>query len=604
MSADFFPVIGVAPLLGRGFTAEEDRLGGPKVVVLREALWRRKFAADPAVLGRTMTVDGTIYTHHRRAAERCRLARPPAISGLPITPFSNNLTGRNAATSRAFFASDGSKPNVAVAQARADLLAIGRRLQHDYPAEDTDTLPVVTPLLERLTSGYRGALWMLMGAVGLLLAIACANVASLQLARSLGRVQEFSIRAALGAGPRPAGAAGASGKPAAFPLGGALGVLLAFPGQVDTIKALCPATPRFLALAVDGPALAFTVGASVLTGLVFGLWPAFRAARTDLREALQAGGGKGSVGAVSQWGRQGMVTLQVALTVMLLAGAGLFARSLAGIAQFQFGFDPRNLLVFTLSVPDDTGAYTTVEKRIAFFDAVKARLAALPGVTAVGMNYSLPLRTQWSTYFDVEGRAPARPGTEPGMEMGVADADYFKALGVPLLRGRMFNAGDRPETGGKIIIDQRMAAAIFPNEDPIGKVLQTGRAASRAPGEKGSEIIGVVPTLGLYGIDEGPENYYQGYLAQSQAGFNEMSFVVRTAVAPHSLLDSARAAVAAVDPTVPVYAAATMEEVIASGHTTQTLYSTLLGFFAATALLLACPRAVWRRDPLGARTAA
>ena len=584
-SSDFFPVIGLPPLLGRAFTAEEDRVGGAKVAVIRQSLWQRKFGGTPDVLGKTITLDGTAYAivgvlpDTVISPQKCEV-------WLPITPFSGDASWQKRGNQPGFFSYGRLKPGVTVEQARADIDAVGRRLQRDFPAVNTGTMPTVAPLLDLLTVNFRSALWMLMGAVGLLLAIACANVASLQLARSLGRVQEFSIRAALGAGRGRLVVQVLAESLVLSLLGGGLGVLLAF-WSIDAIKALSPDMPRFQSLAVDGAALAFTVAASMLTGVIFGLWPAFRAARADLRTALQAGGSKGAVGSGSQWGRQGMVTLQVALTVMLLAGAGLFARSLERIQQFQFGFDPHNLLVFTLSVPDDAGAYPTVEKRIAFFAAVKAKLSALPGVASASMNYSLPLRTQWSTYFDIEGRAPARPGAEPAMEMGVADADYFKTLGVPLLRGRMFNATDGPDTGGKLIIDQRLADTFFPHEDPIGKVLQTGRAASRAPGEKGVEIIGVVPTLGLYGIDEGPANYYQGYLAQSQKGFNEMNFVIRTTVAPRSLLEPARAAVAAIDPAVPVYNAATMDEIIASGHITQTMYSRLIAFFAGTALLLA-----------------
>jgi putative ABC transport system permease protein len=282
-----------------------------------------------------------------------------------------------------------------------------------------------------------------------------------------------------------------------------------------------------------------------------------------------------------------MVAGQVALTVLLIAGAGLFARSLAQIQKFAFGFDPRNLLVFTVSVPE-SGVYETPEKRIAFFSEVKARLQTLPGVRSVGLNYSLPLRTQWSTFFDVAGRAPFNPGTEPAMEMGVIDSDYFRTLGIPILRGRNFDAADQPATKTKIIIDERMAKAMWPGEDPIGKIIYRGRAANRPPGDRDNEVIGVVPTLALYGIDGGPSDYYQGYLAQSQQGVNEMNFILRTGVPPLSLERNAREAVAGVDPNVPVYAVDTMEKLIAANHATQALYSRLVAFFAAVALLLAC----------------
>jgi putative ABC transport system permease protein len=440
-------------------------------------------------------------------------------------------------------------------------------------------------LLDVLVAGYRQALWMLMGAVGLLLAIACANVGSLQLARTLGRTQEFSLRAALGSSRAQLIRQVLVENLLLFMIGGGLGVLLSF-WSVETIKAFSPANPRFQNLSLNFPVLLFSLGATVATGLFFGLWPALRAARVDLREALQ-GSSKGAVGSSSQWARQIMVAGQVALTVLLIAGAGLFARSLAQIQKFAFGFDPENLLVFTVSVPE-SAPYETPEKRIAFFSAVKTRLQTLPGVRSVGFNYSLPLHTQWSTFFDVGGRAPFNPGTEPAMEMGVIDPDYFRTLGIPILRGRNFNEGDQPGTAPKIIIDERMAKAMWPGEDPIGKIISRGRAANRPPGERDNEVIGVVPTLALYGIDGGPSDYYQGYLAQSQAAFNELTFILRTSVAPLSLERAARDAVSRVDPNVPVYAVDTMEKMIAANHATQALYSRLVAFFAAVALLLAC----------------
>ncbi len=471
-------------------------------------------------------------------------------------------------------------------QARTDLRSIGERLQQQYPAENAETLPVVAPLLEKMIGGYRDALWMLMGAVGLLLAIACANVGSLALARTLGRAQEFAVRAALGSTRARLLRQVLVENLLLFVIGGSLGVLLAY-WSLDSIKAFSPPTVRFQNLSVNLSVLLFSAGATLATGLFFGLWPALRAAQTDLREVLQ-GAGRGAVGSSSQWTRQIMVACQVALTVLLVAGAGLFARSLARIQDFSFGFDARNLLVFTVSVPETGGFYEKPESRVAFFEALKARIAALPGVRSVGLNYSLPLRTQWSTYFDVAGREPYAPGHEPAMEMGVIDPDYFSTLGLSLMRGRNFNSADKAGSGPKIIIDERMASSIWPGEDPIGKILYRGRAANRSADERqGTEVIGVVPTLALYGIDDVHSNYFQGYLAQTQEAFNEMNFIVRTAVAPLSLEKSVRDAVAAVDPDVPVYAVNTMEKMIAANYATQALYSRLVGFFALVALLLA-----------------
>ncbi|HMJ05787.1 MAG TPA: ABC transporter permease [Chthoniobacterales bacterium] len=586
VSSDFFQVFGVQPVLGRPFTKEEDRIGVGKVAVIRASLWQRRFGGTPDVLGQTAVFDGDAYTIVG-VLPNDMITPSNAEFWLPITPFSNSPGWQKRGNQPGFFGYGRLKTGVTVEQARADLRAIGQRLQQQYPAECAETLPMVAPLLEAMVKGYRDALWMLMGAVGLLLAIACANVGSLALARTLSRAQEFAVRAALGSTRGRLLRQVLVENLLLFVIGGGLGVLLAY-WSLDSIRAFSPPTVRFQNLSVNLSVLLFSVGATLATGLFFGLWPALRAARTDLLQVLQ-GAGRGAVGSSSQWTRQIMVAGQVALTVLLVAGAGLFARSLARIQDFSFGFDARNLLVFTVSVPDTGGAYEKPESRVAFFEVVKTRLAALPGVRSVGFNYSLPLRTQWSTYFDVAGRAPYAPGHEPAMEMGVIDPDYFSTLGLPIVRGRNFKSADQAGTRAKLIIDERMAKAIWPGEDPIGKILFRGRAANRnAEEQQGTEVIGVVPSLALYGIDDVQADYFQGYLAQTQEAFNEMNFVVRTGVAPLSLEKSVRDAVAAVDPNVPVYAINTMEKMIAANHATQALYSRLVGFFAVVALLLAC----------------
>jgi putative ABC transport system permease protein len=584
VSYQFFSVLGVNPLLGRSFNAEENRVGGNKVVVIRESLWRRKFAGASDVLGKTIIRNGQTYTIIGVLPNDV-ITPAKAELWVPITPFSDDPDWQKRHNQPGLFAYGRLKSGLTLEQARADLRGIGQRLQQQYPEDCAETLPVVTSLLDAMVGNYRQALWMLMGAVGLLLAIACANVGSLQLARTLRRTQEFSLRAALGSSRAQLIRQVLVENLLLFLIGGGLGVLLSF-WSLEIIKAFSPATPRFENLAINLPVLLFSLAATVTTGLFFGLWPALRAARIDLREALQ-GASKGAVGSSSQWARQIMVAGQVALTVLLIAGAGLFARSLARIQEFAFGFDPRNLLVFSISVPE-AAPYETPEKRIAFFSAVKARLEALPGIRSVGYNYSLPLRQKWSSFFEIADRPPFNAGAEPEMEMGTIDSDYFRTLGVPILRGRNFSEADVLATTRKIIIDERMANAMWPGEDPIGKIIYRGHRVNRVAGERQNEVIGVVPTLALYGVDGGPSDFYQGYLAQSQHGANEMNFVLRTEVPPLSLERPAREVVASVDPNVPIYAVDTMEKMITADHATQVLYSRLVGFFAAVALLLAC----------------
>jgi predicted permease len=585
VSSDFFRVLDVPMIVGRPFTAKEDQVGGDKVVVIRASLWQRKLGGKTDAVGQSLTIDGVSYTVVGVLPDD---VITPSLSEfwLPITPFSTDASWQKRGNQPGLFAYGRLAKNITVKQAQADLRAIGQRLEAQYPYENAETSLSVTPLLDALVSNYRQALWMLLGAVGLLLAIACANVGSLQLSRTLARTQEFSIRAALGSSRAQLCRQLLVENSVVFLLGGGLGILLAL-WSLDWVKAFSPSSVRFQNLSINGTVLLFSLGATLVTALFFGLWPALRAAQVDLREALQAAG-RGTIGGSSQWTRQIMVAGQVALTVMLVAGAGLFVRSLAEIRRFSFGFDPHNLLVFSVSVPEQGATYQKPEQRVALFNSIRRELEAIPGVSAVGMNFSLPLHTQWSTYFDVAGREPYPAGHEPGMEMGVIDENYFGAIGLPVLRGRNFNSSDRSDSREKIIIDERMAQTIWPGQDPIGKVLFRGRAANRSSDEKrGTEVIGLVPTVALYGINGGPENYFQGYLAQSQAAFNEMNFVLRTSLPPLSLERAVRQAIAAVDSGIPLYGLKTMEQMIAADHATQSLQSRLVGFFAAVALLLA-----------------
>ncbi len=279
-----------------------------------------------------------------------------------------------------------------------------------------------------------------------------------------------------------------------------------------------------------------------------------------------------------------MVALQVALTVVLVAGAGLFARSLEQISRFRYGFDPANLLLVNVSVPDTPGHYDTDEKRIAFFDAARARVAVLPGVRSAGLNYSAPLRMDWSQMFHLDGRPAFPAGQEPAMEMGIIDPDYFPTLGLPILLGRNFNRSDTLAGPRAIIIDRRFADRFWPGENPIGKIILRGNP--RVPVERRrSIVVGVVPTIEVDGFADGPR-MFQAYLAQSQTGNESMHFIIRTEAAPRRLVEPVRSAIGAVDANVPAFAIATMNELIAEQSDSQRLYSLLVALFAGAALLL------------------
>ena len=581
VSADYFQAIALQPELGRYYTADEDRVGAPGVVVIRHSLWQRKFGGNPAALGQSLTLNGKSYTVIGVMPSDMVTPRN-AEFWIPITPLSDNKIWQDRGNNPGLFALGRLKPDVTLEQARADLRAIGLRINHDFPSETANLTPYIEPLLDSVTQNYRGSLWLLTSAVGLLLLLACTNVASLQFARGLARESEMSIRAALGSSRARLVRQLLTENLVLAVLGGAAGVALTFV-SLDVIRTLSPDTPQFKSVEISGPVLGFSLVLSMLAGVLFGLWPAWRASRTDLRTALQSGGRSGSASPARQLTRQGLLALQVALTVALLAAAALFGKSLANIQRFQFGFDSGNLLVFQVSLPQ-TPAYAETAKRLAFYDTLMARLAALPGVKSVGHNHTMPLRAGWDASFDLDGREPFPQNARPSMQVGFADANYFKTMGIALLKGRAFDATDKVGSPAVIVVDQALADQFWPGEDPIGKAITWG--PPDAQGSRRRTIIGVVPSLDLYGYQGGPK-MYQVYFAYSQWGMSEEYVQVRAESNPLRLVVAARAAVASLDANVPLHDGATMEQMIDESFTSPRLISRLLDCFAGAALLLA-----------------
>ena len=581
VSADYFQAIALQPELGRYYTADEDRVGAPGVVVIRHSLWQRKFGGNPAALGQSLTLNGKSYTVIGVMPSDMVTPRN-AEFWIPIMPLSDNKIWQDRGNNPGLFALGRLKPGVTLEQARADLRAIGLRINHDFPSETANLLPYVEQLVDSLTKNYQNSLWLLSSAVGLLLLVACTNVASLQFARGLARENEMSIRAALGSSRARLVRQLLTENLVLAVLGGAAGVALTFV-SLDVIRTLSPDTPQFKSVEISGPVLGFSLVLSMLAGVLFGLWPAWRASRTDLRTALQSGGRSGSASPARQLTRQGLLALQVALTVALLAAAALFGKSLANIQRFQFGFDSGNLLVFQVSLPQ-TPAYAETAKRLAFYDTLMARLAALPGVKSVGHNHTMPLRAGWDASFDLDGREPFPQNARPSMQVGFADANYFKTMGIALLKGRAFDATDKVGSPAVIVVDQALADQFWPGEDPIGKAITWG--PPDAQGSRRRTIIGVVPSLDLYGYQGGPK-MYQVYFAYSQWGMSEEYVQVRAESNPLRLVVAARAAVASLDANVPLHDGATMEQMIDESFTSPRLISRLLDCFAGAALLLA-----------------
>ena len=583
-SANFFATTKIAPLLGRTFSAEEDAPGGAPVVVLGHALWQRNFGGDPHVLGRAITLDGVPHTIIGVMPAAMAFPRLAEL-WLPVGPHSIEEHWSDRGSNPGLYALGRIKPGVTVEQARAEMYAISERLAKAYPAQLENVRTIVRPLLETSVGTYRVGLWTLAGAAALTLAIACANVAGLQLARGVTRAREFAIRAALGSSRRRLIRQLVVESLLISLLGGALGVLLAL-WSLDAMRLLAPAdVPRFQQLSLNAAVLVFAVAVSIVSGLIVGVWPAFRASRPDLRTALQAGGYAGTSGRPVGRARQWLVVGQVTLTMALLSGAGLLLASLQKMQREQLGFDTRNVLTFRVALP--VSQYDGKQDLAAqLFDNLKREILAMPGVNAVGCNYAPPLRPSWQSGFYVDGRPEPPPSERPSMEIGFIDADYLRTLGIPLLRGRTFDDRETADGARGIVIDQAFADRHFPGIDPLGQRIALGDGWSKNPELRKATVIGVVPTLKLYGYAEEPR-LVQAYLARRQIGLLETTYFVKAGGSLSALVGPIREAVARLDPALPISDVRTLDEVVNATFVSARLYSTLVGLFAAVAALLA-----------------
>ena len=577
VSASFFPAIGLPAKVGRVFTDDEDKPGAPALVVLSHRLWQRRFSGDPTVIGRTLILNGEPSTVI--GVLPAELATPSRVAFYTqLARFSDKPNWQKRDNHPGIFAIGRMKPGITFEQAFADLKNISARLAKDHPESNTGVIAGGRPLLENLVHDYRQGLWLLLGAVGVVLLIACANLANLLLARSASREQEFAVRSALGASRGRLVRQLLIESLVLAAAGGALGILLAAWARGGII-ALSPAgIERFQNAAIDGRVLAVTCGLSVVTALVFGLWPAWKAAQTELRSSLQSGGRVGSEGAGTSRAREMLIVAEVALTLVLLVGAGLLLKSFARIESASLGFSPQRILTARVSLPETK--YSTADQRRQFNERLLERLRALPGVQSADLATNAPLDTGWQTSFLPAGHAPWAPGQGPLAEMNVVSEDYFRTLSIPLLRGRAFDAQDAGKNEHSVIIDQAFADRYWPGLDPIGQKLTLS-------GARNTTVVGLVPTLKVYGYATEPA-LVQAYLPMSQSSQNEYMLLVRvTSSEATAISASVRRAIAEVDPDQPVWDIRPLEDRIQDSFGQPRLYTFLLAVFAGLALLLA-----------------
>jgi putative ABC transport system permease protein len=573
VTTNYFRAFGVKPLVGRTFNPEDERtVSSAPAVVLSHGLWQRRFGADPAVVGKSVLIDGKSATIIGVAPQSFQYPAGTEIWA-PLSFDNPEMKVRRAHFLRPVGLL---KPDVTLAQAQAEMDVIAGRLEQQYPDSNTKWSLNLVPLQEQVVGNVRASLWVLLGAVGFVLLIACANVANLMLARATARHKEIAIRTALGASRARVVRQLLTESLLLSLLGGALGVLLAV-WSVDALVALAQGiVPRAAEIGVDSRVLGFTLAVSVLTGAIFGLLPALRASKPDLNEVLKEGG-RSSVGVRHGRVRSSLVVAEVALALMLLVGSGLLIRSFVGLQRVNPGFEAENVLTLRLSLA--RAKYPKAEQAAAFFDQLQQRVAALPGVVAVGTVSELPLSGQPNdNYFTIAEHPPQDARQQVTADFRRANHDYFRAMSIPVLRGRPFTEQEARADAKVVVINETLATTFFPGEDPLGKhlVIDTG-----APTQ--FEIVGVVGDVRHRSLEQGV--YQMMYVPSLQVGNNNL--VIRTASNPAGRAAAVRQQVAAIDRDQPVSAIRTMTDVLSESVGQQRFRTMLLAAFAAVALVLA-----------------
>ena len=583
VSADYFTVLGVPPAEGRAFREGEDQAGNDYVVVISDGFWKRRMGSAPDAVGSQLKLNGESYEivgitppgfvdFFNTTAELWRplVFTPAQLSGGWTNEFLN-VTGR---------LRDATTYEVA----NGALEDEAQRLKSDYP----DDLPPVwslraTPLEERARAGIRPALLVLLGAVGLVLLIACANVANLLLARASGRAKEVAIRAALGAARGRILRQLLTESVVLAVTGGGIGVLLALWGARLLGGALPAGLQPAVDVSVDGAVLAFAATLAIVTGLLFGLAPAVQLSRTDVQHTLREGGRSGRADRAGQFLRRSLVATEIALALALLAGAGLLMKSFARLQAVDPGFESSKVLTFSLFLP--AIEYPNDTTRIAFLDRVLTAIREVPGVESVAGTSVLPFSGGWSTAsFSVEGFTPGDNEPGPWGDIRNVAPGYFETMKIPLKSGRTFNWQDGPPSLPVAVIDEVLAQRYWPDQDPIGRHLSFDNASD--PNALRYQIIGVVGHAAHEGLDAEPR--VQFYRTYRQLNPGALSIVVRTATEPSSLVRAVRVAVQSVDDDMPLGRIATMEELISDSVGQRRLSAALLGGFALLALSLAC----------------
>lgn len=576
VTEDFFNVMGLGALHGRVPSREEFQPGRELVVVVSHGLWQRRFGGDPGVVGRRLTLDGKPFTVVGVMPPEFHLMDKRGM----IAPYTLNESDARRRGANFLTVVGRLKPGVPLTQAQTEMRDVAGRLAQEYPQTNREMSATVVRISEQMLGGVRPALLVLLGAVALVLLIACANVASLMLARGSERGRELAIRAALGAGRFRVVRQLLTESFIIALLGGIFGVLLAWWG-LDMILALSPGSlPRSEHVGISLPVLGFAIALSLMTAVGFGLVPSLHFSRSDLQDTLKEGGRTASAGVARHRLRRGLVVAEIALALVLLVGAGLLVRSFARLISVDPGFTPENALALQVHVYEQ---YPTPEQQSAFFEETLFRLAALPGVKAAGGTTAPPFENgiEVDSDFAIHGQPPPAPGQEPTAQHTIVTSDFFRAIGVKLSRGRVFEKSDHANAPPVVIINETFARRYFPGEDPLGKQILVRRLTRPVV----REIVGVVGDVRHTGLDSPTKP--ELFMHMLQVPFGSMTFVVRTDSDPVALLPAVKREVWSVNRNLPFYSVATMEQLIADTLKERRLSLALLGTFALLALAVA-----------------
>jgi putative ABC transport system permease protein len=594
VAAGMLPLLGVSPIKGRLFEAEECKLGRDNVVIISARLWQRRFNSDPQIIGTKLLLNGKSFTvvgvmpagfdfplqlfnlgNGGQFHERAEIWKPLAFTDEEM----------KARGSRGYFIIGRLAARTPVGQAQAEIETINaqmRREHPDYYSQDNSFGGDVFPLQQLAVVGIRSALLILLVAVFLVLLIACANLTTMLLARAAAREREMAIRVALGAGPLRLFKQLLTESVLLALVGGAGGVLLALWG-VESLKAIGAQTvPRLREVNVDLNVLGVTLAIAVGTGIIFGLVPALASARPELTEALKEGGRSSTQGARRNRLRNGLVIAEVALALVLLSGAGLLIKSFARLQNVNPGFNPRKALTFEISLPKLQ--YPDDASIVRFNQEAQRRIATLSGVPSAGFSTILPLagtNSDWS--FAIEGRPSGDKSPTPDEEKRQVSPDYFRALETPLIKGRFFTDADNADAPRVIIVNQAFAKKFWPNDDVLGKRITFDDDPKKNP--KWITVVGVVGDIHHFGLDIEPKP--EMYVPFAQTPYFTTIYVVRSNQDPRSLLPAIRREIQAIDSAIPLANIRAFGDVIADSVAPRRLSVVLLGVFAGVAVLLA-----------------